>query len=143
MAKLKPLKLKEKKFIFTAYENDRTERPAYAVFSCFPPDFAEYFIGDRKSLFDGAGTVDLATDAGKKAFVDLFLKQYLENIKNGSIDYERFLKDCVEYFGDFEYGENKIATVDDFLKLPETAVKKIAGELYVYAQSEDKFSMGE
>jgi hypothetical protein len=143
MAKLKPLKLKEKKFIFTAYENNKAENPAAVVFSRFPADFDEYFIGDRKNLFDGIGAVDLNTDAGKKKFIDLFLDQYLENLKNSRIDYGRFLKNCVECFVDFEYGKDKIKTVDDFLALPEAAVKKIASELFVYAQSEDKFSMGE
>jgi hypothetical protein len=143
MAKLKPLKIKDKKFIFTAYENNKADKPAYVVFSHFPADFDEYFVGERKNVFDGTSAVDLNTESGKKKFVDLFLEQYLENLKNGRIDYERFLKDCVESFVDFEYEKGKIKTVDDFLKLPETAVRKIAAELYKYAQSEDKFAMGE
>jgi hypothetical protein len=143
MAKLKPLKLKEKKFVFTAYENDKDKRPAYAVFSRFPTDFDEYFIGERKNLFDSMSTVDLATEAGKKKFVDMFLRQFLENMRNGRVDYERFLNECVESFGDFEYEDKKITTAGDFLKLPEAAVRKISYELYAYAQSEDKFTMGE
>jgi hypothetical protein len=143
MAKLKPLKIKDKKFIFTAYENNKTDKPADVVFSHFPADFDEYFVGERKNIFAGMSAVDLNTEAGKNKFVDTFLKQFIENMKNGKIDYERFLKDCVESFVDFEYEKGKIKIVDDFLKLPETAVRKIAAELYTYAQSEDKFAMGE
>ena len=37
----------------------------------------------------------------------------------------------------------KIRTVDDFLKLPEAAVRRLASELYMYARNEYEFTMGE
>jgi hypothetical protein len=143
MAKLKSLSVKDKKYIFTAYENDRAADPAFAVFNYFPLDDEFFFCGDRTALVDKVDPEALKTDEGKQAFVSAVLEQYLSNIRASRVDYPAFLRACVKEFGDFEGPNGKVRSVDDFLKLPEAAVRVIGHELYVYARKEDTFSMGE
>jgi hypothetical protein len=143
MAKLKTLKIKDKKFVFTSYENDKAVNPAYVVFARFPQEDEVFFTGDRKNLFENIDFSKAGTEKGKKEFMDAFLENYLNNLRANNIDYEAFLRECVSEFHDFEFEGGKIKTVDDFLGLPDAAARRIAVELYAYARREDKFSMGE
>jgi hypothetical protein len=143
MAKFKTLKIKDKKFVFTAYGNDKLKNPACCVFDHFPQDDEEFFIGDRKSLHEMFKGADAATEKGRQEFIDGFIKQFVKNVQNGRLDHAAFLRECVSEFCDFEYNGKNIKTADDFLKLPEDAVKHISNELYIYAKREDEFSMGE
>jgi hypothetical protein len=143
MAKLKALSVKDKKFIFTAYENDKADNPAYVVFSYFPMDDELFYTGDKASLVDKVDPAALETPEGKQAFVDGVLEQFMKNLRANRIDYAEFLRACVKEFGDFDGPNGKVRTVDDFLKLPAAAVRTIGHELYTYARKEDTFSLGE
>jgi hypothetical protein len=143
MANFKTLKIKDKKFVFTSYDNDKAAKPAYVLFARFPQEDELFMTVNRKSLFENIDAEKINTEEGKKAFLDAFINQYLDNIKSGRIDYESFLRECVKDFHDFEYDGKKIGTVDDFLTLPEAAIHRISMELYTYAKQEDKFTMGE
>jgi hypothetical protein len=130
MAKFKTLKIKDKKFVFTSYDNDKADKPASVLFERFPQEDELFMLGDRKNLFENIDAGKINTEEGKKAFLDAFINQYLDNIKSGRVDYESFLRECVSEFHNFEYDGKEINTVDSFLTLPEAAVRRISNELY-------------
>jgi hypothetical protein len=66
------------------------------------------------------------TPEAKEKLVKVIIDTIIDNISSSRMDYEKFLRDCVDHFEDFMYGKDEVKTVDDFLKLPSEAVHKIA-----------------
>jgi hypothetical protein len=143
MAKLKPLRLKEKEYVFKAYGNDKEKTPAKIVFDRFPASTELFGQENKKSLLEGTKNVDFKSATGQQELVKIFLDNYLNNIVKGQVDYAEFFKECVSRIDNFEYGDKKIITPDDFAELPADAVKKIGAEVYAYATADDEFTMGE
>jgi hypothetical protein len=143
MAKLKDIKLKDKKYVFQAYGNNQGENPARVIFARFPLPNESFFSVNKVNLLGDLNVNELQTKAGKDKFVDSVVKNFVGNIQAGRVDYDEFVKRCVSGFEDFEYNGKPIETVDDFFSLPPGAVYKIAAECYEYATQDDEFTMGE
>jgi hypothetical protein len=144
MAKLKTLRVKDVKYAFKVFGNEKNKNPALAVFSRFPfPDEA-FVSGDRKSLSEGVDSSSLETSEGRDRAVDRIVQNFLDNMSSGKIDYGAFSRECVAGFENFFYEEGEIKTLDEFLeKIPPDAARKILFDCYQYAKTEDEFTMGE
>jgi hypothetical protein len=143
MAKLKDIKRKDKKYIFTAYGNNKCEKPAKVIFDRFPLPDESFYSVDKVNLVGGLDIDELQTKTGKEKFVDSVVNNLIKNMQAGRVDHEEFVKRCISGFEDFEYNGKPVETVDDFFSLPPGAVYKIAVECYEYANQEDEFTMGE
>jgi hypothetical protein len=144
MAKLKPLRLKEKEFVFKAYGNGEDKKPAKVIFKRFPALGEQFFSGEMGDVFEGVDLAALSGDEAKKAAQDNLLKNYLKNVSSFNIDYRRFFQECVAGFKDFEYEDSKVETAGDFWRvLPPDAAYKIAEEAFGHASERDEFTMGE
>jgi hypothetical protein len=144
MAKLLPLRRKEKEYAFKVFGNEKSEQPAKAVFKRFPLGDEAFPCAPTKSVYESAFLKDFDnTPEAKECLVREIVDVLIQNMTAGRVDYAAFLKECVSGFLNLEYDGKEIKTVDDFLSLPETAVFKICKDLYNYAKTEDKFSMEE
>jgi hypothetical protein len=144
MAIFKPLRQKEKTYIFKVYGNEKNENPAKAVFSRFPLSDELFPIASQKSIMESSVIKDFDNTAtAKEQLVKHIIDIMVENMTANRFDYISFLKECIDHFENFMYGDKKIKSIDDFLKLPSEAVQKIAKDLYLYSKIEDEFTMGE
>jgi hypothetical protein len=144
MAKLRSLKLKNKEFTFTAFENDKEAAPAKIIFSRFPRPDETFTEVNKRKLLVGVKAEDFQKDATRSKILDNLVNEFLENMKNSRTDYRAFFNECVDHFVDLEYGDSKIVTVPDFFQiLPQDAAYKIAKEAFDYATQRDEFTMGE
>jgi hypothetical protein len=142
MAVFKPLKQKEKTYIFRVFGNEKSDNPAKAVFSRFPLSDELFPVASQTNVMESPLLKDFDhTQAAKEKLVKTIIDTMIENIASNRFNYEKFLTECIDHFEDFMYGEKEIKTVKDFLTLPSEAVQKIAKDLYFYAKIEDEFTM--
>jgi len=80
------------------------------------------------------------TNKAKELLVEHIINAMIENITANRVNYELFLKECIERFDDLTYDDKDIKTVSDFLALPQSAVHTIATELYLYSMTPDEFT---
>ncbi|MDR0720516.1 MAG: hypothetical protein LBF78_12835 [Treponema sp.] len=144
MAIFKPLRQKDRSYVFTVFDNEKSGSPARAVFSRFPLPDELFPAGPQKNILESSLVKDFDnTPEAKEKLVKNILDTMVENITANRFDHAGFVRECVDHFENFFYGEKEIKTVDDFLALPPEAVHKIAGDLYFYSRVEDEFTMGE
>jgi hypothetical protein len=144
MAQFKALKQKEKIYIFKVFDNEKSDNPAKAVFSRFPMQDELFPLASQKNIMESSFLKDFDNSPeAKEQLVNSIIDGMIKNISANIFDYIAFIKECIDYFEDFDYGEKKIKTVNDFLSLPAEAVQKIAKDLYFYSKVEDEFTMGE
>jgi hypothetical protein len=144
MAQFKALKQKEKSYIFKVFGNEKSKKPARAVFSRFPLSDELFPLASQKSIMESSVLKDFDNTANaKEQLVKHIIDVMVDNMTANRFDYISFIKECVDHFEDFMYGEIEIKSVKDFLALPSEAVQKIAKDLYFYSKTEDEFSMGE
>jgi hypothetical protein len=144
MAVFKPLRQKEKSYVFKVFGNEQCAVPAKAVFLRFPFPDELFPTASQKNVLESSLVKDFDnTPEAKEKLVKNIVDAMVENIAANRFDYERFIRECVERFDDFRYGDRDIKTADDFLSLPPEAARKIAMDLYHYARTEDEFTMGE
>jgi hypothetical protein len=148
MARLKSIRIKSKEFVFEAYGNNKEDRPAKIIFSRFPILGETFVPMDKKSIFDGIDAGKLSQKDFQKDLMskigDKIIENFLSNLQAGAVDYKQFFSECVDRFEDFEYGQSKIITANDFWQiLPAEAAAVIALEAHNYAQERDEFTMGE
>ena len=143
MAKFKTLREKEKRYIFDFLANKGDDNPAAAVFARFPQPGEDFMPKVKNSVFEG---IDLEKVAKKdSAELDKFISVFMEHFSSNAakIDYEYFVRECIDHFENFESDGKEIKTVDDFLALNIEMRTLIADDCYKYAQKKDEFSMGE
>jgi hypothetical protein len=144
MAVFKPLKQKEKKYIFKVFGNEKSTNPAKAVFFRFPMSDELFPVASQKNILESSSIKDFDnSQEAKEKLVKTIIDGMIENISSNRFDHVKFLKECIDHFEDFIYNNKKIKTIDDFLSLPQEAVQKIAKDLYFYSKIEDEFTMGE
>jgi hypothetical protein len=144
MAVFKPLRQKEKVYIFRVFGNEKTPNPAKAVFVRFPMQDELFPLASQKNILESSLIKDFDnTPEAKEQLVKHIIDIMIENMTANRFDYINFIKECIDHFEDFIYDNKEIKTVDDFLTLPQEAVQKIAKDLYLYSKVEDKFTMGE
>ena len=144
MAVFKPLRQKEKSYVFKVFDNEKSGNPAKAVFLRFPFKDELFPAAAQKSVMESSlmKEFDNSRDS-KEKLVQGVIDMMIENITSNRFDHVRFVKECIDHFEDFLCDGKEIKTVDDFLALPSEAVQKIAGDLYSYSKTEDEFTMGE
>jgi hypothetical protein len=138
MAKFKALSIKEQKYIFKAYGNEKQKNPAKAVFKRFPFSDELFPVASQKSIME-----DLKDFTDKEKLVQHIIDTMVENISSNRFDYKQFLTECIDSFEDLEYDGKEIKTVEDFLTLPREAVETITKDLFHYSKTEDKFTFEE
>jgi hypothetical protein len=144
MAVFKSLREKEKQYIFKVFGNEKSENPAKAVFLRFPFTDELFPMASQKSIMESSIIKNFDnTQNAKEQLVKYIIDTMIENMTANRFDHLTFIKECIDHFEDFMYGEQEIKTVDDFLSLPQEAVQKIAKDLYFYSKVEDEFTMGE
>jgi hypothetical protein len=144
MAQFKPLRVKEKIYIFKVFGNETSDNPAKAVFARFPMQDELFPVASQKSIMESSVIKDFDNSPeAKEQLVKHIIDVMVENMTNNRFDYTAFIKECVDHFEDFQYGDKEIQSVKDFLTLPPEAVQKIAKDLYFYSKIEDEFTMGE
>jgi len=143
MARFKTLRQKEKRYIFDFLGNRQDPKPAAAVFARFPQTGENFIPKPKAALFDGIDKKKFV--AGDEKEQDKFLSSFLEHIATEitSVDYEYFIRECVDRFEDFESDGKVISTVDDFFTLNIEMRSLIADDCYKYAMKKDEFTMGE
>jgi hypothetical protein len=144
MAVFKPLKQKEKSYVFKVFGNEKSGNPARAVFLRFPFQDELFPVASQKNVLESS----LADEPGgsreaKEKLVQGIIDIMIENMAANRFDHARFVKECIDHFEEFFYNGKEIKTPDDFLALPPEAVQKIARDLYAYSKTEDEFTMGE
>jgi hypothetical protein len=144
MANFKPLRQKEKDYIFKVFGNEKSKKPARAIFSRFPMQDELFPVGSQKNLLESDLLKDFEnTQESKEKLVKNIIDGMIENISSNRFDSEKFLKECIERFEDFQYDKKEIKTVDDFLSLPQEVIFKITKDLYFYSKIEDEFTFEE
>jgi hypothetical protein len=144
MAVFKPLKIKDKTYIFKVFGNEKSDNPAKAVFSRFPMQDELFPVASQKSIMESSVIKDFDNSPNaKEQLVKHIIDIMVDNMTANRFDYISFIKECIERFEDFQYGNKEIKSVKDFLTLPSEAVQKIAKDLYFYSKVEDEFTMGE
>ena len=144
MAVLKSIKQKEKIYIFKAFDNDKSESPAIFIFSRFPFADELFPLAKQKNILDSDFVKSFDnTQKSKEKLVEHIINTMIDNITNNRINYNLFLKECIDHIENLIYDNKEIKTINDFLDLPQEAVQKIAQELYLYAKTEDEFSIEE
>jgi hypothetical protein len=144
MAVFKPLRQKEKVYIFKVFGNEKSADPAKAVFLRFPMPDELFPVASQKSIMESSVIKDFdnSPDA-KERLVNHIIDIMVENMTANRFDHTAFIRECVDHFEDFMYGDKEIKSVGDFLSLPQEAVQKIAKDIYFYSKTEDAFTMGE
>jgi hypothetical protein len=144
MAILKSLRVKEKNYIFKVFGNEKSNNPAKAVFARFPLSDELFPMASQKNIMESSLLKDFEnTQETKEKLVKHIIDVMIENITANRFDHIKFIKECIDHFDDFTYGDKEIKTVDDFLTLPSEAVLKISKDIYFYSKIEDEFTMGE
>jgi hypothetical protein len=141
MSVLKPLRQKEKEYIFKVFDNEKSDTPAIAVFYRFPLSDELFPLASQKNVLESAIVKDFDNSAqAKENLVKHIIDIMIDNMTANRFDYVKFVKECIDHFENFTYGDKEVKTVSDFLKLPPEAVQKIAKDLYFYSKIEDEFS---
>jgi hypothetical protein len=144
MSVLKSLKAKEKTYVFRVFGNENSANPAKAVFSRHALPDEMFPTASQKKVLESSLVRDFDnTPEAKEKLVKAVVDTMVENIAANRFDTAGFIKECVDHFEDFVYGDKEIKTTADFLSLPQEAVQKIAKDLYFYSKTEDEFTMGE
>jgi hypothetical protein len=144
MAKLKPLRLKSKEYVFKAFKNDREAEPAKVVFSRFLQPAESFVPVNRKNLFDGIDAGKIGEKETQDAVSEKIIGTFMRNLQAGVVNYRRFFDECVDHIEHLEYEGHTVVTGNDFWQiLPPDAAYAIAEELYRYAGERDEFTMGE
>jgi hypothetical protein len=142
MAVLKTIKQKEKEYIFKSFDNDKSGNPSVAVFRRFPFSDEIFPVASQKNVLESSIVKEFDnTQKAKEKLVEHIINVMVSNITANRIDYHLFLNECIEQFNDLIYEDKEIKSVKDFLTLPQEAVHLIAQELYLYAKTEDEFTM--
>jgi hypothetical protein len=144
MAVFKPLRQKDKTYIFKVFDNEKSDKPAKVVFNRFPLSDELFPLASQKNVLESAIVKDFDNTAeAKEKLVKHIIDVMIDNMTANRFDHIHFIKECVDHFEDFQYGDREIKTVEDFLILPPEAVQKIAKDLYFYSKIEDEFTMNE
>jgi len=142
MAKLLSIYEKDKAYVFKSFDNDKSESPAKVVFKRFPLSDELFPYANQKNVLESSIVKNFDnTEKTKETLVEHIIDVMIQNITANKINYELFLMECVEAIEDLIYDDKEIKTVGDFLSLPQSAVHKIAQELYLYAMKEDEFTI--
>jgi hypothetical protein len=144
MAVFKSLRQKEKTYIFKVFGNEKSVNPAKAVFLRFPLQDELFPLAAQKNIMElpVIKKFDNSQEA-REELVKHIINVIIENMTANRFDHASFIRECIDHFEDFAYGDREIKTADDFLSLPQEAVQKIAKDIYLYSKIEDEFSMGE
>jgi hypothetical protein len=144
MSMLKSLRVKEKEYIFRVFGNEKSDNPAKVVFLRFPFTDELFPVASQKSIMESSVIKNFEnTPEAKEQLVKYIIDIMVENMTANRFDYLNFIKECIDHFEDFMYGDKEIKTINDFLSLPQSAVEIISKELYFYSKTEDEFTMGE
>jgi len=145
MAVLRSLKQKSREYVFTAFDNPESDRPAKIIFSRFPMPDEIYPTANQKQVLDSSFVKNFDNTAkSREALVDCVVNAMVENIASNRTDYRRFFGECVERIDDLSYDGREIKTVGDFFGiLPGEAAHSIAAEAYLYAKETDVFTAAE
>lgn len=144
MARLFSVYEKDKTYIFEAFDNRNSKNPAKVIFKRFPFSEELFPVASQKSILESSIVRNFNnTEQAKERLVEHIINIMVNNITANRIDYELFLKECVGSFEELTFDDKEIKTVSDFLTLPQSAIEKIAQELYLYSKTEDKFSIDE
>jgi len=143
MARLKSLKFKSKEFVFTAYENDKEEKPAKIIFKRFPIPGESFTMIDKKNILEGIDLSNVKKRELESVIVNNIINNYVNNLRAGINDLNRFFDECVDRIDNLEFEKSKIITVSDFWQvLPQDAAYTIAQEAFEYANTREEFTMG-
>jgi len=144
MAILRSVKQKDREYIFKSFGNDKSENPAKVIFSRFPFLDEVFPYANQKNVLDSSIVKNFDNSLkAKEKLVEHIINSLVDNITANRINYELFLKECVESFENLIFNDKEIKTVRDFLELPQEAVQRIAQELFTYAKIEDEFTIEE
>jgi len=143
MARFKSVRQKEKRYVFDFLANKGDDNPAAAIFARFPMLEEDFTPKPKKSVFDGINFEKLGK--GDEEEKSRLMSALVENIaaNMAKVDYEYFVRECIDHFDNFDYDGKEIKTVDDFMALPVEMWTVIANDCYRYAMTKDDFSMGE
>jgi hypothetical protein len=142
MAVLKPLKLKDKEYIFKAFGNNKQENPAKVIFNRFPMPDESYPIASQKGVLESDIVKNFDNSAkAKEQLVEHIINTIIDNITAQRVDYKKFFETCISHIEDLEYDGKEIKTVKDFFGLPEGAIYQIALETYLYSKDNDVFEI--
>jgi hypothetical protein len=153
MAIFRSLRVKDKTYVFKFGGNNKLKTPAKAVFSRFLLSDENFFkpthdVQYKDVDFSKVGKRDTKeTEKLFKVFISSYLENKMEETQWDKVDGSAFLKECIDHFENFFVEKDgqliEIATIDQFLELPEEGWNEIARELYGYARRKDEFTMGE
>jgi hypothetical protein len=146
MARIKSVSIKAKRYVFDVMKNREEAAPMACVFRRFPLPDEDFPYAEPLDLSDeGVRTLAQTEDKEEalRQIIDSFVPKFLENLKNKRIDYQRFVRECIEKFEDIEYEDRQIATVEDFFSLPADLCYRLAQDAYLYATKRDVFSFEE
>ena len=142
MAVLRSIRQKEKEYIFKAFDNDKNDAPAKVIFRRFPFSDEIFPVASQKNVLESSIVKEFDNShKAKEKLVEHIINVMVANITANRIDYNLFLKECVDRFENLTYEDKDIKSVKDFQTLPQEAVQKIAEELYLYAKTEDEFTI--
>ena len=138
---LKSIWQKNKTYTFKAFENNKSDNPAKVIFRRFPLSDETFPYANQQNVLDSEIVKSFDnTQKAKEKLIEYIINSMVNNITAGRVNYELFLKECVDKFEDLIYEDKEIKSTDDFLRLPTQAVHIIAKELYDYAKLEDTFT---
>ena len=144
MAKLLPLKIKNKTYTPIVFDNLKNEKPFKVLFKRFPLENEVFHNADSNNIMNNDFVKNFdGSNAGKEKLISVIIDNIIQNITNQNIDYHRFAKECIESFIDLEYDSKPIHTLKDFFTLPEEAIFEILKESYIYAIEKDEFSLSD
>jgi len=143
MARFKTLNKKDKRYVFDFLGNRKDAKPAIAVFTRFPLPGEDFMPKVKASVFEGLdfGKIGRKDSTEIERLASAFTDHFSSNMTK--IDYEYFVRECIEGFENFECDGKEIKTVNDFLGLNIEMLTLIAHDCYEYAQEKDEFTMEE
>ncbi|MCL2440479.1 MAG: hypothetical protein FWD14_01935 [Treponema sp.] len=144
MAILRSIYQKDKEYIFKSFDNNKNENPAKVIFKRFPFSDESFPVANQKSILESP--IAKGFDNSQKSreqLVEHIIGVMIDNISANRINFELFIRECIEGFEQLVYNDKEIKTVSDFLELPQSAIQKIALELYLYSRTEDEFTTEE
>ena len=144
MAVLKSIYEKDKSYVFKAFNNAKAENPAKVIFKRFPFIDEMFPFASQKNVLESNIIKNFDnSQKSKEILVEHVINTMIDNITANRINYELFIRECVSSFEELTFDDKEIKTVDEFMSLPQTAVQKIAIELYTYSKLEDEFTVEE
>lgn len=146
MARIKSLRLKNKRYIFRVLDNEKDPAPMACVFQRFPLPDEDFPLAEPIEIADEFKRRFAEHTNKEEAIRELLqavMPAVLENVKRQRIDYVRFMRECVERFEDLEYDGRKIESLDDFCTLPADLEYMLAQDAYIYANERDRFTLVE